>query len=864
MTEAGAVDHLYKRAVAAVQAAREASASALQQALGVDYSAAVRLMDRMERDGLIGPANGGAARPVLTLNAVAKTSLGENAAPPVSGGTASGLRPDHAATLGKFQISGTTLAAAGVRSVTDAECRSELGIGGHAGADLSGVLFPYRDPRNGRGIGARVRLDRPLTGGGKYLSEPGCRYLFVPPVEAAWLEDASVPVVICEAEKSALALLALGQRHARPVLPLATGGCWGWRRTIGKRDTAAGGTEDEKGPSPSLDWINWQGRVAIIAFDSNATSNGKVQAARRELARELHRRGARVLIASVPAEPGVNGPDDLIAVSGDAAGLAVLDAARPFAEAALAEAEAAIAALEKNKSLEPDAAVAAIATVEDADRRKLFAGKLGALRIPGVGKDYINPRIEKLRDRWRRESDAANAAARRGRLVNMPVDGAELLEALCQLIRRFVLCSAPQAAAVAVWVLHAWAAEAAGFTPYLHISSPAKRCGKTRLLDVLELLVPRPLRTDGVSPAALLRSVEIDSPTVLLDEADATFRGDKDRAEAIRGLLNSGYRRGGSFRLCVKKDENPVPHDFPTFGPKAIAGIGKLPDTVADRSIPIRLRRKLPNEAVARFRRREAEADASPLAEQAEAWGLQQLERLREARPAMPEALNDRQQDICEPLVAIADAAGGEWPERARWALAELCGDAAADDDSIGPRLLTDTRAAFAASGADRLSSRELCERLAADESSPWAEWQSGKPISPSQLARQLGKFGIAPRNMKQPDGAVRRGYLANDFADAWGRYLSPETAPEAIFPPPKRYSATDRINAGENRDFDAATETSGSSAKNAVSPNKDAPGSGVAFPRAENRQNRIQAELFDSAAGSPAAKPNGRVRVVI
>jgi hypothetical protein len=859
-------EDLYQRAVATARAAGEASASVLQRALGVDYSAAVGLMDCMQAAGIIGPANGAAVRPVLGLNAaVAAAAAREQAAPPVPGGSAPplALRQDHAAALAKFQIPAALLAAAGVRSVADAECRDALGINGYAGADLAGILFPYRDPRTGQRIGARVRLDRPLTGGGKYLSETGCRYLFLPPVETAWLDDPAVPVVFVEAEKSALALAALAARGGRKLVPIATGGCWGWRRTVGKRETAHGGSEGETGPSPSLDWIApWAGRTAILAFDSNAASNPTVQAARRALALELASRGAHVLIASVPAEAGVNGPDDLIAASGDTAALAMLDAARPFPEAALAEAEAAIAALEKNKSLDPDPAIAAIAAVEDGSRRRLLMGKLAALKIAGVSKDFIAPRIGELRERWKSESEAAKAAARRGRLLNMAVDGAALLNDLAGFARRYVIASDAQAALVALWAVHTWAMDAADCTPYLHVSSPVKRCGKTRLLDVLELLAARPLRTDGISPAALLRSVELDHPAVLLDEADATFRGDKDRAEAIRGLLNSGYRRGGAFRLCVKQDENQVPYDFPTFCPKVIAGIGKLPETVADRSIPIRLRRKLRTETVARFRRREAEKEAAPLAEAAEAWGLQNMERLKQARPSMPDALNDRQQDICEPLMAIADAAGGEWPERARRALAELCAGAEAEDDSIGPRLLADIRAAFGAGGADRLASRALCERLAEDDSSPWTDWQGGKPISPPQLARQLAKFGIAPRNIKQPDGAVRKGYLADDCADAWGRYLPPEIAPEAVSPPAKRYPATARINIDENRDFAAAIETSGSGSENAVSANKDAPGSGVAFREGGNGQNRVQSGLFDPAAEGPAAKPNGVVKV--
>jgi hypothetical protein len=223
------------------------------------------------------------------------------------------------------------LEAAGVRSVTDAEARETLGINGQSTAELAGILFPYLSPITGERIGGRIRLDHLLPDdSGKYISEPGCHHLFFPPHVGNSLRDIRVPLVIVEAEKSALALRALADRAGQPMLPMAIGGCWGWRRKTGKRVLPDGGTEPETGPSPDFDMIVWQGRSAILAFDSNALTNSKIQQARRALTKELSRRGARVLIAEVPAIEGVNGPDDLIAVFGDDAMLRVLDSARPF------------------------------------------------------------------------------------------------------------------------------------------------------------------------------------------------------------------------------------------------------------------------------------------------------------------------------------------------------------------------------------------------------------------------------------------------------------------------------------------------------------------------------------------------------
>lgn len=239
------------------------------------------------------------------------------------------LRPEHAEHLAKFRIPLEIIQAAGLRSVTDTEARETLGLHGYKSACLNGILFPYLSPLNGARFGGRIRLDHSLPDGGKYISELGCRHFFFPPRVVNFLDDLSVPVVIVEAEKSALSIGALADRVGRQMLPVGIGGCWGWKRKNGNRILPNGGTEPDTGPSPDFDLITWQGRSTILAFDSNAANNSNVQSARRALAQELTARGANVLIATVPAIGGVNGPDDLIATLADKAMLDVLDGAQP-------------------------------------------------------------------------------------------------------------------------------------------------------------------------------------------------------------------------------------------------------------------------------------------------------------------------------------------------------------------------------------------------------------------------------------------------------------------------------------------------------------------------------------------------------
>jgi Protein of unknown function (DUF3631) len=315
--------------------------------------------------------------------------------------------------------------------------------------------------------------------------------------------------------------------------------------------------------------------------------------------------------------------------------------------------------------------------------------------------------------------------------------------------------------------------DAADGTPYLSINSAEKGSGKTRVLEVLEMLVHEPWLTGRATAAVLVRKIDDVKPTLLLDESDTAFGGEKEYAEALRGVLNSGYRRSGTASCCTGKGENMAYKDFETFCPKAIAGIGKLPDTVADRSIPIRLKRA-PRGEVRKFRKREVKEDSAENRERLAAWCAANLEKLRDARPDIPDALSDRQADCCEPLLAIADLAGGDWPKAARTALIELCAEAQADDQSVGVRLLADIRQILAERRVDRLSSADLVDALVEIETSPWAEWSHGKSITKSKLARLLGRFGIAPDSVRF-GAATRKGYLLSDFEDAFARYLVPE-----------------------------------------------------------------------------------------
>jgi hypothetical protein len=310
------------------------------------------------------------------------------------------------------------------------------------------------------------------------------------------------------------------------------------------------------------------------------------------------------------------------------------------------------------------------------------------------------------------------------------------------------------------------------------VTAPEKGCGKTRLLEVLRPVVCRPWFTGHVTTAVLARKIAKDKPTLLLDESDAAFKGSVEYTEKLRGLLNAGFSRAGNYSLVTGKGAEMSCTDLSTFGPKAIAGIGELPDTVASRSIVISMRRKTATEVVERFREREVASVAVALRAGLQSLTtLETIAALRSARPQLPEDLTDRQQDISEPLLAVADLAAGVWSEKARAALRELFGSAVSGDSSIGVQLLQDIRRVFNERGGDRIFSGDLVAALNEMDGQPWPEWSHGNGIRPAQLARLLKKYGITSHGSIRISDQNRKGYMLTSFEEAWSRYCGPDTS---------------------------------------------------------------------------------------
>jgi hypothetical protein len=348
----------------------------------------------------------------------------------------------------------------------------------------------------------------------------------------------------------------------------------------------------------------------------------------------------------------------------------------------------------------------------------------------------------------------------------------EPIDRLADLVERYVAFPSKEARdAVVLWVLHCHALDAFDSTPRLALLSPEKGSGKTRTLELLALLVPTPMHAVNMSAAALYHSVADKQPTLLLDEAD-TYLGisSAKQHEDIRGLINAGHRRGAmTYRGEVSGKKVQVVA-FPAFAACALAGIGDLPDTILDRSVIVAMKRRAPNEHVDQFRERLVRQVAEPLRDRLATWAEARVDELRDVWPEMPDGITDRAADVWEPLLAIADAAGGDWPDRARTAAVALNNARAERDPSLGIQLLASCRRVFAEHADDRLTTEALVQALIDLDEAPWADLR-GKPLDARGLARRLRKYDVRPDTHRFPEGP-KRGYRTEDFHDAWLRYL--------------------------------------------------------------------------------------------
>ena len=380
----------------------------------------------------------------------------------------------------------------------------------------------------------------------------------------------------------------------------------------------------------------------------------------------------------------------------------------------------------------------------------------------------------------------------RNELFDFKPDGKNALDDVDDFLRKvLILKSDHDYSALTLWIAYCYSITHFTFAPRLCFWSPEKRCGKSLALEVVANLLPNPLMTSSISSASLYRILDRDkTKVILIDESDTVFgrNGDKEKAEALRQLLNASFKTGQVVVRCEPPKFEPK--EFAIFAPIALAGIGTtaIPETVADRAIMIEMRRMFPYEKILEFESDEVEGYFSPLKRKLEIFSRVHESKYANIKPELPrESLNPRARDVWKPLYKVAECGGQEWIKKVRAAsIALSSGESDTEESSLSLRLLSDIREVFS---EELLSTRDLLERLRGLEEAPWAYMER---FNPSVLAYYLKNYAIRPKPFS---GGKVRGYYKKSFEDSWSRYLEP---PEAVTPVTPVTPLTNELELGD------------------------------------------------------------------
>jgi hypothetical protein len=374
----------------------------------------------------------------------------------------------------------------------------------------------------------------------------------------------------------------------------------------------------------------------------------------------------------------------------------------------------------------------------------------------------------------------AGQAGRAGQVGQVSEEHTSLIEEVESFLTDYILLPPYTPTIIAAWVIAAWMSSAWDRFPHLSIYSPEKRCGKTRLLDVLKLIVPNALSTSSISPAALYRVIGQSSkrPTIMLDEAQSLSRVKSESGEVLRELLNAGIEKDAKVIRCGGKKMEEI-KEFPTYSPKIFAQIGEPDGVIADRSLPIEMKRKTEKDIVQRFRPREVQPRAKALRERLEQWATDN-EQEATTIYSLIEPLdieNDRMADLLMPLQTVIFLDGEARPDMLSAYTASLDErDKRQESQSWGVRLLSACREIFEGEEDNAfIPTSTLIEHLVSRTEEPWHRWNRGQGMTDEALANLLRPYGIRPTHNKLK---TKRGYFEGDFQEAFERYLAPLEKP--------------------------------------------------------------------------------------
>lgn len=635
----------------------------------------------------------------------------------MSGNFGGGILPLHARMLGDSGITPDHAHARGYMSVDTKVRLGQVGIT-PAGRRVPGLLVPQLRA-DGSTWGWQYRPDSPRERNGSPVK-------YETPTGQRNGVDVPPGVGPMLADPAVPLWITEGVKKADAgalagLCIVALPGVWSWR-----------GSNDRGGKVAVPDWhdIALNGRRVVLAFDGDVARKKAVRAALDALAGYLTSKGAQVEFLHLPDTDDKTGLDDYLVAGHTVEQLRALVGPEPPAVT--------------------DAKVTGHTKVTGSSPLTSDVTSVTLVTPPAQGRG---------------------------------IHGDTLLDDLTGTLRRFVAFPSPGAAeAVALWIVHTHCLDAFDSSPRLAILSPEPQSGKTRTMELLEYLADRSMFTTNTTVAVLARGLDAGTyRAILLDEADTVFGSKAHGDEELRGLLNSGHRRGATYMRMVGEGTKMEAKSFSTFSAVALAGLGDLPETVMQRAVVLRMRRRSPQEHVEPFRRRMHGPMLEKLRANVSVWAQWHAQSLMNRWPEMPEGVSDRPADVWEPLLAIADEAGGHWPATARSACVALLRAAqTVDSGSLGVHLLADLRIVWQSAGdPDGMHTDAMLSKLIELDEAPWADLR-GKPLDARGLARRLRTYGTESKSVRVGEVA-RKGYRREDLHDAWSRYLPRDSAEDSF-----------------------------------------------------------------------------------
>ncbi len=395
--------------------------------------------------------------------------------------------------------------------------------------------------------------------------------------------------------------------------------------------------------------------------------------------------------------------------------------------------------------------------------------------------------LDKLVKNARRDADAVEDLVSDDMPHSEPVQLSDLLLEIQQVFDRYMALPVGASAALSLWVAGTYVYDRFTIFPKLAVLSPEKRCGKTTLLEAIGALACRSMTASNITPAAIFRVIDQCQPTLIIDEADTFVAG---RNDDLIGIINSGHRKSSAYVVRVVGDDY-TPKRFSTWSPMALAAIKNLPGTVEDRSIVIKLRRKMQSDRVERMPvdlPERCRVTREKLMRWADDCNLVNIEP--------PTISNDRAMDNWLPIFSIA--ADAKWIEHVEASYFIL--NQQEDEHAPGVMLLIDIQEILQKRNAKKITSHDLVDRLVSLEERPWCEWRKGNPMTQNSLAKLLSSFGIKSKNIRLGND-IFRGFVVDQFTDAFERYIPDTPVQSATRLQPSVYAGSGRIESATQGD---------------------------------------------------------------